>query len=108
MPYYNLALLGGDTQMRGYYEGAIRDYVLIDGQVEYRMPIWNIFGVVGWVGTGRVAPSYSQMELKDLWISYGLGARIRVDSKHNTNLRIDYGWGEQGANAFIIGFAEAF
>lgn len=108
VPYYNLALLGGDTQMRGYYEGAIRDNVLIDGQVEYRMPIWNIFGVVGWVGTGRVAPSYSQMELKDLWISYGLGARIRVDSKHNTNLRIDYGWGEQGANAFMIGFAEAF
>lgn len=108
VPYYNLALLGGDTQMRGYYEGAIRDNVLIDGQVEYRMPIWNIFGVAGWVGTGRVAHSYAQMELRDLWVSYGLGARIRVDSKHNTNLRIDYGWGEQGANAFIIGFAEAF
>jgi len=108
VPYYNLALMGGDAQMRGYYEGAIRDKVLIDGQVEYRMPIWNIFGIAGWVGTGRVAPSYSQMELKNLWLSYGLGARIRVDSKHNTNLRIDFGFGQEGANAFIIGFAEAF
>jgi len=108
VPYYNLALLGGDSQMRGYYEGAIRDNVLIDGQVEYRMPIWNIFGVAGWVGTGRVAPSYSKMALRDLWLSYGIGARIRVDSEHNTNLRIDFGFGPNGVNAFIIGFAEAF
>lgn len=108
VPYYNLALLGGDAQMRGYYEGAIRDKVLIDGQLEYRMPIWNIFGVAGWVGTGRVAPTYSQMELRNLWLSYGLGARIRVDTEHDTNLRIDFGFGPHGVNAFIIGFAEAF
>lgn len=107
-PYYNLALLGGSNQMRGYYEGAIRDNVLIDGQLEYRMPIWNIFGMTGWVSTGRVAPSYRDMSFNNLWLSYGLGARIRVDSKHNTNLRIDFGFGQKGANAFIIGFAEAF
>ena len=107
-PYYNLALLGGSNQMRGYYEGAIRDNILIDGQLEYRMPIWNIFGMTGWVGTGRVAPNYRDMAFNNLWLSYGLGARIRVDSKHNTNLRIDFGFGQRGANAFIIGFAEAF
>ena len=47
VPFYELALLGGDSKMRGYYEGAFRDKVLVDAQVEYRMPIWKIFGITG-------------------------------------------------------------
>jgi outer membrane protein assembly factor BamA len=109
VPFYNLAFLGGPNQMRGYYEGAIRDYILVDGQIEYRLPIWKIFGIVGWVGTGRVASSYSEFMFKDFWVSYGGGIRIKVDSKHNTNLRFDYGFGsEKGINGFVINFAEAF
>ena len=36
VPYYDLAQLGGEDKMRGYYKGAIRDNVLVDGQIEYR------------------------------------------------------------------------
>lgn len=109
VPFYEMAMLGGDAQMRGYYKGALRDKVLIDGQVEYRMPVWRIFGVVGWLGAGRVAPSYSDMSFDKVWISYGLGLRIKVDTKHNTNLRLDYGRGiGDNIHAFNISFAEAF
>lgn len=72
------------------------------------MPIWNIFGFATWVGTGRVAKSYEDLALKDFWLSYGAGLRIKVDSKHNTNLRLDLGFGPEGVRAFYIGFAEAF
>lgn len=94
--------------MRGYYEGALRDKVLVDGQLEYRMPIWNIFGVVGWVGTGRVAGSYDELSFENFWPSYGGGLRIQVDSKNKINLRFDFGFGEGGIHGTYISFSEAF
>ncbi len=108
IPFYDLALLGGDNRMRGYYEGAIRDRVLIDAQVEYRMPVWNIFGLTAWIGTGRVAESYSKMNIDGFRLSYGGGLRIRVDSKNNANMRFDFGFGPRGVSGVYINFAEAF
>lgn len=108
VPYYDLAQLGGEDKMRGYYKGAIRDKVLVDGQIEYRMPIWNIFGIVGWVGTGRVGKGYDDLALSGFRMSYGGGIRIRVDSGSNVNLRVDWGFGPGGINGFYINFAEAF
>jgi hypothetical protein len=108
VPFYDLAQLGGDNKMRGYYLGAYRDKVLIDGQVEYRAPIWKIFGATAWLGAGRVAPSYSGMSLDGIKYSYGFGIRIKVDSKHNTNLRFDFGFGGNGIKGTYINFAEAF
>ncbi len=107
-PFYELALLGGDSKMRGYYEGAFRDNVLVDAQFEYRLPVWKIFGVVGWLGTGRVAEDYSDISIDGFKVSYGGGVRIRVDTKHNTNLRLDFGFGPGGLNGAYINFAEAF
>jgi hypothetical protein len=108
VPFYDLAQLGGDNKMRGYYLGAYRDKVLIDGQIEYRAPIWKIFGATAWLGAGRVAPSYSGLSLDGLKFSYGMGIRIKVDSKHNTNLRFDFGFGGNGIKGTYINFAEAF
>jgi len=108
VPFYDLALLGGGNKMRGFYEGAIRDNILVDTQVEYRLPIWKIFGAVGWVGTGRVYESYNDLILKDFWLSYGGGLRIKVDSENDINLRIDAGFRPTGEVAIYFNFAEAF
>ncbi len=108
VPFYELAMMGGEDKMRGYYKGALRDKVLVDGQLEYRMPVWKMLGLTTWVGTGRVANSYSDLSFDGFWLSYGLGLRIRVDTKHNTNLRLDWGFGPDGVNGFYINFAEAF
>jgi outer membrane protein assembly factor BamA len=107
-PFYELAQLGGEDKMRGYYKGAIRDKALVDCQLEYRMPVWKIFGVTGFIGTGRVAEDYSGMSFDGFWLSYGFGLRLRVDTEHNTNLRFDWGFGPDGVNGFYINFAEAF
>lgn len=107
-PFYELSMLGSDSQMRGYFKGAYRDNVLVDSQVEYRAPIWNIFGVAGWVGTGRVAHDYGSLSLEGWKLSYGAGLRIKVDSKNNTNLRIDYGFGPNNVSGVYFAFAEAF
>ena len=108
VPFYDLAMMGGEDRMRGYYKGALRDKVLIDAQVEYRMPVWNIFGITTWVATGRVADSYKNMSFNGLWLSYGGGIRIRVDSENNANLRFDMGFGPNGVSGFYFNFAEAF
>ncbi len=108
VPFYSLALLGGDKTMRGYYQGALRDKVLVDTQVEYRLPVWNIFGLVSWIGTGRVGESYSDLSLDGFWLSYGAGLRIKVDSEQNINLRIDFGYGPGGISGLYFNFAEAF
>ncbi len=108
VPFYSLAQIGGTNRMRGYYLGAIRDKVLADSQIEYRMPIWSIFGITAFASAGRVAETYSGISLDGLWYAGGVGLRIMVDSAHRANLRIDFGWGEQNAKALVIGFTEAF
>lgn len=108
VPYYELSQLGGEERMRGYYKGALRDYALIDAQLEYRMPVWKSFGVTGWIGTGRVGASYSDLSFDGLWLDYGVGFRIKVDSESDINLRMDFGFGNNGINAFYLNFSEAF
>ncbi len=108
VPFYELAMLGGEYQMRGYYKGAYRDQVLVDGQIEYRMPVWNRFGMTTWIGTGRVAGDYSELTFTGFKLSYGAGFRVTVDTKHNTNLRVDFGFGPGGISGAYINFAEAF
>ncbi|HTB24613.1 MAG TPA: BamA/TamA family outer membrane protein [Puia sp.] len=108
VPFYELPEMGGASQMRGYYEGGLRDNVLVDAQIELRIPVWNIFGVVGWFGVGQVANSYSQVAMNEFHLSYGPGLRIMVDSKHQTNLRFDFGFGPNGIKGFNINFGEAF
>jgi hypothetical protein len=108
VPFYELPQMGGASQMRGYYEGGLRDNVLLDAQIELRIPVWNIFGVVGWFGVGQVANSYNQVAMDEFHLSYGPGMRIMVDSKHQTNLRFDFGFGPNGIQGFNINFGEAF
>jgi hypothetical protein len=108
VPFYSLANLGGSERMRGYYEGAIRDKVIIDAQVEYRIHVWSVFGLVAFASVGRVAETYKAMSLDGLWYAAGFGLRILVDSGSDINLRLDAGFGQQGSTTFALGFSEAF
>jgi hypothetical protein len=108
VPFYELPEMGGSSQMRGYYQGGLRDNVLVDAQVELRIHVWNIFGVAGWFGVGQVQNTYSQVAWDQFHLSYGPGLRIMVDSKHQTNLRFDFGFGPNGIKGFYVDFGEAF
>ena len=108
VPFYSLGQIGGTNRMRGYYLGAIRDKVIADSQIEYRMPIWSILGVTAFASAGRVAENYSDMSLDGLWYAGGFGLRIMVDSANRANLRIDFGYGQQNSKTIVVGFTEAF
>ncbi len=107
VPIQSLSLLGGDNTMRGTYRGRYRDLVALDTQIELRFPIYWIFGGVLFNGIGQVAPTYGQVRIQSFYYNYGLGLRVKVDSKHDVNLRLDYGISND-QKIFAINFAEAF
>ncbi|REH01715.1 BamA/TamA family outer membrane protein [Flavobacterium aquicola] len=108
-PFYDLSMMGGSDRMRGFYQGGYRDKALVDSQLEYRAPIWNIFGLAGFIGTGRVFSGYNDLSFEKWRFSYGGGLRIMVDSKHKTNLRFDFGFGNGGSlKGTYVSFSEAF
>lgn len=98
--------LGGAMgRMRGYYAGRYIDSNQVSAQIELRQHIASRFGCVAWVGAGTVFPSLMGFEWKNILPNYGLG--LRVEFKHNMNLRVDFGFGKETAG-LCFGFGEAF
>lgn len=95
----------GTGRMRGYYAGRYMDCNQIVAQLELRQHIYSRIGCVAWVGGGTVFPSFRKLEFKNILPNYGLG--LRIEFKHNVNVRIDYGFGKDTAG-FVFQFAEAF
>ncbi|MEM8969493.1 MAG: BamA/TamA family outer membrane protein [Bacteroidota bacterium] len=106
-PFIELAALGGDMIMRGYYEGRYRDNNLLAGQAEYRCHIWKNLGAVGFVGIGDVARRFGEFSLSDIKPSVGAGLRYALIPEENLNIRLDFAVG-QGTSNFYINIAEAF
>ncbi|MGK0408775.1 MAG: outer membrane protein assembly factor BamA [Shewanella psychromarinicola] len=98
VPWNLLPDLGGSNAMRGYIRGRYRDEQMMMGQVEYRLPVFQRYGMVFWGAVGNVAPKVS--ELTDtLLAAYGTGFRFRI--KDNINLRFDIGVGENETNFYL-------
>lgn len=111
-PFYLLPQLGNDEIMRGYYTGRYRDENLLAAQAELRYRFMNRFGIVAFVGGGRVF-SNGNFSLRDMKPNYGVGGRYFFDTAKGLSVRLDYGVGEKKANekrqsGFYISLAEAF
>jgi len=106
-PFWRLALLGGDSIMRGYYLGRYRDNVTIAAQVECRVMILGPFGAAAFLGAGGVAPSAGELRLDQSRPSYGGGLRYMLDRKEKLTLRVDAGFGS-GTSGIYFNIREAF
>jgi hypothetical protein len=107
VPVQSLAFLGGDYFMRGSYLGRYRDKVSLIAQTEARFPIFWILGGTLFGGVGQVAANYSKIDLGTFHGNYGFGLRLKVDSAHDVNLRLDMGFsGDQAL--FMMNVSEAF
>ena len=71
------------------------------------MPIYNMLGLAVFGGVGSVAKTLSQFKTNEIHYDYGVGLRIRVNKKENTNIRIDYGFTKDSQGLYVV-FAEAF
>ena len=97
--------VGGNSRMRGYFEGRYRDKNIIEAQVELRQRIKKRHGAVVWVGAAEVFPRFDAMRWKRILPNAGLG--YRWEFKQRINVRLDCGWSKNGPG-FMFNINEAF
>jgi hypothetical protein len=108
-PFDQLALVGGGDILRGYTRGRYRDRWLAAGQLEYRTPIAKRIGGVAFAGVGVASPSMDALFTDRVLLpTYGVGARVLLDQRQGTSVRVDYGRGRDAASGLYIGFNQAF
>lgn len=106
-PFYLYPALGGDNQMRGYYEGRYRDkyYVALQGEVRLRLS--QRWGLVGWAGLGDVAGEVASFRLKSFKPTVGFGVRFALDPEEVLNVRADFAYGKN-SNGMYFNAKEAY
>lgn len=112
VPYFDLPSTGWDEYSnsgRGYIQGRFRgaDMVYLEG--EDRFDILNN-GLLGGVifCNGESVPNYPSTRFSTIHIGKGIGLRIKLNKYSQTNLCIDYGWGDGGSQGFFFNVGEVF
>lgn len=107
VPFKQLALMGSDVMMRGYYMGSYRDKVMACAQVETRIPVWRFVGLVLFAAVGQVQPDVHSFNWDDVKVTYGFGLRFMFIKHERVNIGGDLGFGK-GTNALYFGSGESF
>lgn len=108
VPFRELANLGGEKILRGYYEGRYRDRQLIALQAEVRRHLFGRFNGVLFGGLGQVGNSLSSFDEGPLKATGGAGIRFQFNRQDRLNIRVDYGVGRGGSSGFYFSIGEAF
>lgn len=111
-PYLDLPATGWDNSYntgRGFIQGRFRGNTMFYFETEYRFDITcnSVLGGVLFSNIETVSSAPSR-KLEQLQPGYGLGIRIKLNKKSNTNLAIDYGFGTSGMRGFSVNLGEVF
>lgn len=111
-PFNQLAMMGGETMMRGYYSGRYRDQNQVAVQAEYRflpLPLnfTNRLGAALFAGTATVFDDHHEVRLKNFVWSAGGGLRFLLFPKKDIFTRFDVAFTEEGTGLYIF-IGEAF
>jgi len=106
-PLKNLAAMGGESNLRGFYQGRFRDNNLISGIVEYRAPLIGPLAACAFFGAGQVYKSAADIKTSDLKYSFGAGLRFATN-KERLNLRVDFGYYSKYNNGLYFTVGECF
>jgi len=60
-----------------------------------KIPFWQRWGLVGFVGAGDVSPTYGEINFSQIKASYGFGIRYLALPKERINISLDFGFGTQ-------------
>lgn len=105
-----LVVMGGNSVLRGYEMGRLRDRWLIGGQAEWRGPTRAFkerMGFVAFAGGAHMARRVASSEGK-FFPSVGGGFRWLLDRNTRSAVRVDYAFGSAGNSGLYIAFNEAF
>lgn len=110
VPFNQMALMGGEVMMRGYYYGRYRDKNMLVAQAEYRMLPFSFskrFGATLFAGTAAVAPSLGDFSLNQFRLAGGGGIRYLLFPKKDIFVRLDFGFTREGLGFYLF-TGEAF
>ena len=108
VPFYVLPKIGGDERLRGIAnENLYRDKNAFFAQVEARKDLFWRFGGVLFAGAGTVFQDWGN-PIEKMRVVYGLGARMQALRDQKLNIRVDFGFSQDGQNALYVSIKEAF
>nr|WP_041779562.1 BamA/TamA family outer membrane protein [Belliella baltica] len=112
VPFNQLALMGGESMMRGYYTGRFRDNNQLATQAELRflpLPLGfsNRIGAAVFGGVATVFPNFENLNLNKIAWSAGGGLRFLLFPKKDIYTRIDYALTREGSGFYLF-IGEAF
>ncbi len=107
LPFFQMANLGGQKKMRGFYEGRYRDNNCLVLQAEYRRHLFWLLGFTVFADAGQVMHRYEDLNSTHWQYTYGAGLRLMIDQSQKLNLRIDVAVGNKKILPYFT-VAEAF
>lgn len=110
IPFNELALMGGERMMRGYYLGRYRDQNYTAAQVEYRMLPFSFakrWGGSVFASAGTVYPDFSSLSSSPIAWAIGGGPRFLLFPKKDVYNRIDVAFTPEGYGIYFF-IGEAF
>ena len=107
VPFNQLALMGGESMMRGYYYGRYRDKNQVAAQVEYRfLPLPFSFtdriGAAVFTGVGSVFNDVSEVAVSEFAVSGGAGLRFLLFPKKDIWVRTDLAFTREGSGFYVF------
>jgi hypothetical protein len=110
-PYLDLPAIGWDYSNRmgrGYAQGRIRAGDLLYGEAEYRATLTRngMWGAAAFLNLTSASDDTGALQAPNL--GGGVGLRLKLDKRSDTNITIDIGFGAQGSNGVFFGTNEAF
>lgn len=107
-PFKSMASLGGQDNMRGFYQGRYRDNSRYSFIMEYRAHlIWRLSGVA-FGGLGDVYQNFNTIDVSTIKCSFGGGLRLSLTEGEKYHLRFDYGYSDKYNQAFYFTIGECF
>jgi len=109
-PFNMLALMGGESLMRGYYLGRYRDKNLVAGQVEYRILPFEFskrWGASVFLAAGQVYGDEYGFSWDQFLPTGGAGIRYLIFPEKDIYTRIDVSFTEEGRGVYFF-IGEAF
>jgi hypothetical protein len=109
-PFNMLALMGGESLMRGYYLGRYRDKNLVAGQVEYRILPFEFserWGASVFLAAGQVYGDEHGFNWGQFLPTGGAGIRYLIFPEKDIYTRIDISFTEEGRGVYFF-IGEAF
>jgi hypothetical protein len=112
VPFNQLALMGGESIMRGYYLGRFRDKNQLATQLEYRilpLPLGftDRLGAAVFAGAATVFPDFSNASIHQAVWSAGGGLRFLLFPKKDIYTRFDVAFTQEGSGFYLF-IGEAF